>query len=133
MNNRKKGGGRSSDQAEGNERTAEVPKSFDIYTVKGIAGRLFGLSPLRIRLVWETGEWDPVAGFDEEAGDSSDEEEAEVVAATGEPDPVGTENIRAASSKTGRWVKREVELKDGPRQLGYCVDGLEARIRVEIR
>jgi hypothetical protein len=35
--------------------------------------------------------------------------------------------------KGGRWVKREVELKDGPRQFGYCVDGLEAKIRVERR
>ena len=97
-------------------KTTRIPKAFDIYTVKSIAGKLFGLSPLRLRLVWETGEWDPVAGYAEQDGDdSSDEEEA----ADGPED------------ESGRWIKREVELKDGPRQLGYCVDGLDVSIRME--
>ncbi len=43
------------------------------------------------------------------------------------------EGVEGVERKGGRWVKREVELKDGPRQFGYCVDGLEARIRVERR
>ncbi|KAF4919889.1 Tubulin-specific chaperone E [Colletotrichum viniferum] len=112
-------------------KTAHLPKSSDIYAVKGTAGRLFGKDPLRLRLVWETGEWDPVAGFDEdeEEDDSSDEEDAAGAIARSGEEETGT----AQEGKGGRWVKREVELKDGPRQLGFCVDGLDVKIRVEDR
>ncbi|KAG7141982.1 Tubulin-specific chaperone E like protein [Verticillium longisporum] len=120
--------------AQKTETEMEIPKSFDVYAVKAIAGRMFAVPPLAIRLVWETGEWDPVGGFDEELGDSSDEEDegleadlaVELEAAKGFGEDV---ELR----KGGRWVKREVELADGPRQLGFCVDGLSARIRVETR
>lgn len=121
------------------EKTAEIPKSFDIYAVKGIVGRLFGLSPLAVQLVWETGEWDPVGGFDEEDEDSSDEAEGEVKnegeakEETGKNADAHAEEGSQSGRKAGRWVKREVELKEGPRQFGYCVEGLEARIRVEMR
>ncbi|KAF7546209.1 hypothetical protein G7Z17_g8604 [Cylindrodendrum hubeiense] len=113
------------------EKASKIPKSYDMYAVKGIAGKLFGLPPLKLGLIWETGEWDPVAGFDDQEGDSSDEEEAEE-----ERERQGVEETHATedtSGKPGRWVKREVELKDGPRQLGYCVDGLDVKIRVEAR
>ncbi|KAI2618472.1 Thioesterase/thiol ester dehydrase-isomerase [Hypoxylon sp. NC1633] len=116
------------------ERTSRIPKSFDIYAVKGIAGKLFGARPLNLRLIWETGEWDPVAGFDDEVEDSSDEEEDRN--GEKESEVENTTNLDEGTqpeSKTGKWVKREVELQDGPRQLGFCVDGLEAQIRVEIR
>lgn len=109
------------------EQISGVPKSFDIYRVKGIAGKLFGREPLSLRLIWETGEWDPVAGFDDEVEDSSDEEGAE------EPDHGDAASQSESGRKAGRWVKREVELQDGPRQLGFCIDGLEARVRVETR
>ncbi|KAK0734883.1 RNI-like protein [Lasiosphaeria miniovina] len=111
-------------------RDAKIPKSFDLYTVKGIAGKLFGLPPLKLRLIWETGEWDPVAGFDDEAGDSSEEEELEEERERAEEK---TKSGSPAEKKGGRWVKREVELKDGPRHFGYCVDGLEVKIRAEMR
>lgn len=116
------------DATETTTKTTTLPKSSDIYAVKGVAGRLFGKEPLRLRLVWETGEWDPVAGFDEDEGadDSSDEEVAG--ARSGE-----AEASAVQEGKGGRWVKREVELKDGPRQLGFCVDGLDVKIRVEAR
>lgn len=115
------------------KKTVQIPKSFDIYAVKGIVGRLFGLSPLKLRLVWESGEWDPVGGFDEEGGDSSEEEdlEAEWERRQGAGAPAG--EVPQLESKGGRWIKREVELRDGPRQFGYCVDGQEVKIRVERR
>ncbi|KAI0385801.1 Thioesterase/thiol ester dehydrase-isomerase [Hypomontagnella monticulosa] len=113
------------------ERTTKIPKSFDIYAVKGIAGKLFGQRPLGLRLTWETGEWDPVAGFDDEVEDSSDEEEEAERKEL--EDAAGLDESSQPEGKTGKWVKREVELQDGPRQLGFCVDGLEARIRVELR
>ncbi|KAM0287712.1 hypothetical protein ACHAQH_000243 [Verticillium albo-atrum] len=119
---------------EAQEKSTEIPKSFDVYAVKAIAGRMFGVPPLGVRLVWETGEWDPVGGFDEEVGDSSDEEgeglEAELAVEIEAARGLG-EDVELR--KGGRWVKREVELADGPRQLGFCVDGLSARIRVESR
>ncbi|KAL2125284.1 hypothetical protein VTJ04DRAFT_1649 [Mycothermus thermophilus] len=114
----------------------QVPRSFDIYAVKGLVGRAFGLDPLGIKLVWETGEWDPVGGWDEAEGESDDEEDLEAEwerrADLGDGTAAldGKEEIER---KGGRWVKREVELRDGPRQFGYCVDGAEARIRVERR
>lgn len=112
------------------ERTTKIPKSFDIYAVKGLAGKLFGAKPLSLRLIWETGEWDPVAGFDDEVEDSSDEEEAEEER---EAEEAGQAVSSQPDSKTGKWIKREVELQDGPRQLGFCIDGLEAKIRVMVR
>jgi hypothetical protein len=103
----------------------EIPKSFDIYRVKGIVAKMFDISPLKIRLVWETGEWDPVAGYEDEEGDSNDDEDdAEVK---------GTETNGAATQEKGRWMKREVEIEDGTRQVGFCVDGLDATVRIEMR
>ncbi|RYP54352.1 hypothetical protein DL768_000926 [Monosporascus sp. mg162] len=118
------------------ERTTRIPKSFDIYAVKGIAGKLFGLRPLGLRLIWETGEWDPVAGFDDEVEDSSEEEdEGQGDARLDRQEAANsfTEGSQPDARAAGKWVKREVELNDGPRQLGFCVDGLEAKIRVEAR
>jgi hypothetical protein len=117
---------------EGKVVQVQVPKSFDIYAVKGLVGRVFGLSPLKVKLVWETGEGDPVGGFDEVDEDGEEEDlEAEWERREGEGGVPG--DMPELERKGARWVKREVELKDGPRQFGYCVDGLEARIRVERR
>lgn len=143
-------GGDQSKQGEGSkqsrQRNAQIPKSLDIYAVKGIAAKLFGYAPLKLRLIWETGEWDPVAGFDEEASDSSDNEEEEEMAEVqqqGEEDERvagkgantadGETPTQRANNKSGRWVKREVELTDSPRHFGFCVDGLDVSIRVEPR
>lgn len=126
----KGGGGDEEDdgmQLDVAEKRVQIPKACDIYAVKGIAGRLFRRAPLGLRLVWETGEWDPVAGFDEEAGDSSEDED---VAVEPETDPGGETQPQ---NRAGRWIKREVELKDSPRQFGFCVDGLDVTIRVEPR
>lgn len=113
-------------------KTTRIPRSFNVYSVKGIAGKLFDLPPLGLRLVWETGEWDPVAGFYDIDGDSSSEDDDLDVEEVPEEVMQGA-NEDTDGGKPGRWVKREVELKDGPRQLGYCVDGLDATIRVEER
>lgn len=103
---------------DGTVKTTEIPRSLDMYAVKGIAGRLFGLSPMGLSLVWETGEWDPVAGFDDESGEGS-----------GAEDEAARSGF--ADGGRGRLVRRQVRLVDSPRQFGYCVDGSEARIRVE--
>lgn len=138
------GGGGDGGRDDAETKVMEIPRSFDMYTVQGIAGKLFGLPPLSVRLVWETGEWDPVGGFDEEV-DSSDGEgsdsgealEGSAMETPAAPSSRGEESLeqveQAESNKTGRWVKREVALVEGPRQLGFCVDGAEATIRVEVR
>jgi len=100
----------------------EIPKSFDVYRVKGLVGRMFDIRPLQSRLVWETGEWDPVAGY-EELGDSSDEEEDEPMEA----------KASTTSKDQGKWMKREIEIVESTRRIGFCVDGMEARVRVEIK
>ncbi|PHH53069.1 Tubulin-specific chaperone E [Ceratocystis fimbriata CBS 114723] len=135
----------------GEEYVRLVPKSFDIYAVKGFLGRHFGIAPMQLRLIWETGEWDPVAALDEADetavldGDySSDEEEAEAereregALRSEEPSKQHGESKKkmekdSEASKMRRWIKRQVELNDSTRQLGFCVDGMEARIRVEMK
>lgn len=132
--------GASSEEGKKKTRITRIPKSFDIYAVKGIVGKMYGLAPLKLRLIWETGEWDPVAGFDEkdDDDDGSDDEddmlvEAEMKAEMDAETDADADKQAASGEddQAGRWVKREVELTDGPKQLGYCVDGLRVRIRVE--
>jgi hypothetical protein len=95
-----------------------IPKSFDIYRVKGIVGQAFDIQPLKVRLIWETGEWDPVAGYEDEGETYDDESDVNAEALTG--------------PENGRMVRREVELEDGTRQVGNWVDGSEATVRVEV-
>ena len=103
----------------------ELPKSFDIYRVKGIVGKMFGISPMKLRLVWETGEWDPVAGYEDDEGGSDDEgQSVEFNGATAEERP---------AQEKGRWMERKIEIEDGTRQVGFCVDGMDAMVRVELR
>ena len=45
-------------------KTAIIPLTIQIYTLKPFVGRLFAIPPpwpLKIRLIYETGEWDPIA------------------------------------------------------------------------
>lgn len=114
----------------GGEKTSRIPKAFDIYSVRGIAGKLFGLSPLKVRLIWETGEWDPAAGIDDQDVESSDEDFP--VDGADSDRGGGCRDEEQPMDGSGRWSKREVELTNGPRQLGYCVDGLDVSIRVEL-
>jgi hypothetical protein len=107
----------------------EIPNSFDIYRVKGIVGRLLNARPMSLRLIWETGEWDPVAGYEEFEDNGSDEE--------GQMKTERRKSVQtplASPRKAGgQLVKREVELEDGTRPVGNCVDGKDVTIRVELR
>jgi tubulin-specific chaperone E len=124
----------ASDAGSERAKIMEIPKSFDIYKVKSIVGIAFRHSPRKLRLVWETGEWDPVAGFDDAKSDSSDDEsgDAEEVHRAKQLAASGTLDPEQTKGHSGRWVKREVEISDGPRQFGFCVDGPNAKIRVEL-
>lgn len=98
--------------------TDEVPRSFSVYALYGIVGKRLGVMPLRLRLVWETGERDPASSEGKYNGpewwDSSDDETAT------------DEGARV-------WVMREVELVPGTRPLGTYVEGREAKVRVELK
>lgn len=108
----------------------EIPRSFDIYQVKAIVSRLFGLSPFTFKLVWETNELDPVnkTNIQEDEWDSSEDEE----------DRKGNRlehSIETVTEKKNQnFIKREVELVDSTREIGYLFPGdlKEARIRIEI-
>lgn len=96
------------------EWTEEVPKSLNTYALLGIVGKRISVMPLKLRLVWETGERDPVRDEGSEAPewwDSSDED---------------------TDAEGGEWTAREVELVPGTRPLGTYMEGRTARVRVEM-
>lgn len=110
----------TSSQAQENVQTKEIPLSFDTYQVKALVSRLFGLTPFEFRLIWETDELDPVSKEDigEDYWDSEDDEE-------GKP-PVDTKD-------STNFVKREVELVDSTRDIGFWLQDIgEARVRVDL-
>ncbi|KAH8697556.1 putative tubulin-specific chaperone [Talaromyces proteolyticus] len=117
------------------EKTYPIPRTFDIYKIKNIVARLFSLAPLRFRLIWETDEWDPVEEFNVggEEWDSEDEENEN----NGSQDPKNQGN-QVSSKPTvtnpdgSRFVRREVELIDSTRQVGFWFDENTREVRVRI-
>lgn len=108
------------------EKKKDIPRSFDVYRIKGIVGRLFGVRPLECKLIWEMGEWDPVGREEDDVWSCSEEEgdDADQSRSCAEVDD---------GNSRGKWVKREVELVDGTKDVGFWIDRREARIRVEPR
>lgn len=106
----------------------EVPRSFDTYQLKAIASRLFDLPPYECRLIWETDELDPVSKANMEDADGWDSEEE-----TADGDSKGVESHLDPSDNTN-FVKREVELADSTKDIGFWFqpDLIEARVRVEV-
>lgn len=98
--------------------TAEIPMSFTVYSALGIVGKKFGLPPMKLRLIWETGDWVP-AGQDALAADTAWDSESS-----------GDEGDKETGTER---VSREVELVAGTRTVGTWVDGVEANVRVELR
>lgn len=98
----------------------EIPKAFTVYEVLGLVGKKLRILPLKLRLVLETGEQDPLAQGEEYTGpeewcsDSEDEEGSD-----------------GAVSADGQWTSRKVELIAGTRVLGTYIEGREASIVVE--
>ncbi|KAJ5133640.1 Leucine-rich repeat typical subtype [Penicillium atrosanguineum] len=111
--------------SDGPVQVKEIPGCFNSYQVKALVDKLFGLPPFGFKLVWETDEWDPVekdvgeedAGWD---GDSDDE------AAVANVDPI--------SENKSRFVRREVELVESTRDIGFMFQGEtgEMKIRVDV-
>lgn len=108
------------------EKKKDLPRSFDVYRIKGIVGRLLGVRPLGCKLIWEMGELDPVGREEEDIWSFSEEEE-------GDDDQDRNRAEADGGDSRGKWVKREVELVDGTKDVGFWIDRREARIRVEPR
>ena len=104
------------------------------------------------KLIWETGEWDPVGGDSDEGwsvGEDSDDDDdgMEGVQPTGRRTLSGEKGQRMARGRRDGdgdgngdgngerqgWQRREMELVDGTREVGFWVEGKEARVRVERR
>lgn len=114
-----------SNELDGQVHVKEIPGSFNSYQVKALVARLFGLPPFGFKLVWETDEWDPVekdAGEEGADWDGDSDDEAEGA----NPDPI--------SEDESRFVRREVELVESTRDIGFLFQGEtgEMRIRVEV-
>ncbi|RLM00444.1 hypothetical protein CFD26_104878 [Aspergillus turcosus] len=110
-------------------RIHKIPRSFDTYQVKAIASRLFHLPPYQCRLVWETDELDPVTKEKKDDEDDWDSDEDE---ATGTG--LGDSSKSIPTTEDAKFVRREVELLDSTREIGFWFqpDIVEARIRVEV-
>lgn len=111
-----------------------IPKTFDTYKIKGIVSRLFSLAPLRFRLVWETEEWDPVEEFNILGGEEWDSDDE-----GGNGAEVGKEDIKnnrgepmVVKADGSKFVRREVELADSTRQVGFWFDDHIDKVRVRI-
>ncbi len=85
---------------------------------------------MSLTLIWETGEWDPVAGADDRDEDSDLEQD---VASEKERREVEGKGEEKEERDKGRWVQREEELVDGTKDVGFWVEGREARVRIEMR
>ncbi|KAF2460934.1 hypothetical protein BDY21DRAFT_314817 [Lineolata rhizophorae] len=104
----------------------EVPRTFNVYGVLGLVGKRCGLPPMRLKLVWETGEWDypvPAASSASAASEGS----GGVAPAMLDWDSESEDGSIALVK-----VPREVHLVAGTRAVGTWVDGLEVNVRVEM-
>ncbi|KAJ6171099.1 Leucine-rich repeat typical subtype [Penicillium chermesinum] len=105
-------------------RVKEVPNSFNTYQVKAIAARTCDLKPFSFKLVWETDEWDPVAKQTVDEADWADDSEDEM-----------SRNEQDASleqSNASRFVRREVELVDSLRDIGYLFQGEMGEVKIRV-
>lgn len=101
------------------EVTIEVPKRLSVYTIQGLVGKKLGLPPMKVKLIWETGEPDlAAAGKEKEAEGPWDSDS--------DSEEVNSENDQS----NGRM--REVHIVTGTRDIGTWVDGNEGVIRVEV-
>lgn len=136
------------------EKKQDIPRTIDIYRLKGIVGRLFGIRPMRCRLIWETGEWDPVKS-EEDGWSCSEEEEfprqeeaADERSGAGKSDDLNKKQGVATreqeqrqkekekekkKEKKKQWTRREIELEDSTRDVGFWIEVREAVVRVERR
>lgn len=111
--------------------SCDIPRTFDGYRVRAIVSRLFSLPLFRFRLIWETDEWDPV----EEVHVGGEEWDSDAEHDDGDQAANSGSDGRVVVNADGtRFIKREVELMDSVRPVGFWFDDAlrEARVRVEM-
>ncbi|KAH7114492.1 hypothetical protein B0J11DRAFT_541114 [Dendryphion nanum] len=96
----------------------EIPLSCTAYTLLGIVGKHYKVSPMKCKLVWETGDWMPAPRAAHESDEDFNTED-------NEEDSDGEDKFRGDS------VMREVEIVAGTRTIGTWIDGMEAIVRVD--
>lgn len=104
----------------------EIPASFNSYQVKALVSRIFSLPEYGAKLIWETDEFDPIergVGGEEGVVDSDDESEE-----------MPERHCGSSEQNASRFVRREIELVDSMRDIGFLFQGEtgEMRIRVEV-
>lgn len=115
-----------SDRSDSQIQVKEIPTSFDPYQVKSLVSRLFGLEPYGFKLIWETDEYDPVEKTTADDGVADWDEDSE--------DEMHVPDHGSASADVSRFVRREVELVESTRDIGFLFQGElgEVKIRVEV-
>ena len=115
--------------------TKDIPRTVGIYVLKGIVARLYGLRAMGLRLIWETEEWDPVAGESDGWSVSDDDTDSEPEQQSANDLTTGTLKAREAQPERAetQWVRREVELVDGTKDVGFWIESADARVRIELR
>ncbi|KAI4269632.1 MAG: hypothetical protein LQ337_007164, partial [Flavoplaca oasis] len=121
------------------QHTRSLPKQIDIYRLKAFLGRLYSIPSLELKLVLETDEWDPVPAAKPEDDDwSCSEDCSSDDGRRSEGDGGDTKKAKGkGQEEEGKqrdlWVRREIELVDSTRPVGFWVEGKEARVRIERR
>ena len=129
-------------------KVVRLARGTSVYALLGMVGMAFGILPMHCRLIWETGEWDPVgrsaprghgdfdsgaAGPDSvsEVHKTDDNEDRWSVPESDEDDRKTGETVEGEAGK-GKWVRREVQLEAGTSSLGFWIEGQDANIRLEV-
>ena len=110
-------------------KSIKIPGSVDVYRLKSVVWKIFGIPTHLVRLVWETDIWDPLAP-DEMADE--DEEEDDGIVVDGTDKKLSSDRSKGVDKQHDprKWRRREVELEDSPREVSFWIDSKDARIRV---
>ena len=103
-----------------------VPRTISVYTLKALLSRRFDLPALRFRLIYESGELDPVRDLSYKVSSWDRWGNWDL-------DHPPLKGNKGAEKEGKKWKKREAEIKDGTREWGFFVqDGVgEITVRVE--
>ena len=128
-----------------------IPTTISIYRLQGLAASLFDLSVLKIKLILETDELDPVGGDEgewsesesesedglKEEGSDRGEERGDGIEGKGERNDEEEESDGSVGKvEVDRWVRRETELVGSAKPIGDSLPigfgGKAAVVRIRI-
>lgn len=99
-----------------------IPRSCTVYTLQGLIGKHFGLPPMQLRLVWETGEEDVVAHTYD--NDSSSDDDIDTDGSDGSANEMGSKP--SSATKQAQKKLREEILTPRMRALGTWADDVRS-------